>query len=517
VLASLYQGIGIAIYCQLFVFISMASLNINSPLAALTLHDFAVDRHCLGHVAYQQFDQDPDLPGVILLDGQAQWGMISRRRFFKAMGRAYGRELFLRRPLEVLYEFIDGQILQLSEHCLITEAAQLAVDRPSKSLYEPIVVARAAQGYALVDMHDLLQAQSQIYRLTAELLSEKTLAERRHLEKMASLGKMMAGVAHEIRNPVNFIWGNLKYIADYSQDLIALVTALNQEVPAPSQQLKALQRKVDVPFVSEDLPKVIQSIENGTDRLRNLVTSLRTFSRMDEVKQVPTDLHQSLGNTLLILNNRLKEGITIHRRYGDLPLVDCYGGQIGQVFMNLISNAIDALLEYGATLAPARFTSPDQRLQTADGLDWEPQIILSTRICTALPSDVELRADIEVERWVSICIRDNGPGIPAEIQAKIFDDFFTTKPAGQGTGLGLSISKQIVTEKHGGHLILRSPCEIDPNTQTNGGTEFEILLPLAATPPESDGKVRSDIDDHDSLGLGDGRPPEPLRSQAVTA
>ena len=329
---------------------------------------------------------------------------------------------------------------------------------------------------------------------------------------------MMAGVAHEIRNPVNFIWGNLKYIADYSQDLIDLVAVLTQEVPTPSKKLTALQQKVDVPFLSKDLPKVIQSIENGTDRLRNLVTSLRTFSRMDEIKQVPTDLHQSLESTLLILSNRLKEGITVDKHYGDLPLVDCYGGQMGQVFMNLVSNAIDALLEYGATLSPIRFTSPDQLLQTADGLDWEPHITLSTRICTALPSEVEANTT-DVERWVSICVRDNGPGIPADIQAKIFDEFFTTKPAGQGTGLGLPISKQIVTEKHGGHLILRSPCAINPNTQASSGTEFEVLLPLTPTPAESDGKVRSGIDDRGSLGRSDGRhqPPEPLRPQAVTA
>ncbi|NJN20619.1 MAG: ATP-binding protein [Leptolyngbya sp. RL_3_1] len=462
----------------------MAPLNINSPLTALTLHAFAVDRHRLGHVVYQQFDRYPDLPGVILLDNQCYWGMISRRHFLEAMGRAYGRELFLRRPLWVLYDFIDDQVLRLPEQCLITEAAHRGVDRASDRLYEPIVVTRADQSDTLLDMHVLLQAQSQIYQLTAELLAEKTRAERRHLDKMASLGKMMAGVAHEIRNPVNFIWGNLKYVADYSQDLINLVMTLEQEVQSPSPALTALQKKVDVPFVSEDLPKVIQSIENGTDRLRNLVTSLRTFSRMDERQRVPTDLHQSLESTLMILNNRIKEGVAIHKNYGDLPLVNCYGGQIGQVFMNLISNAIDALLEYDAALTsraalkppldPERKPSPP-----VNALNWSPQITLTTRICRVLPPDVE---PVEFDHpdgraWVAITVRDNGPGIPAEIQERIFDDFFTTKPAGEGTGLGLPISQQIVTEKHGGHLILRSPCTVDPHTQSSSGTEFEVLLP----------------------------------------
>jgi two-component system NtrC family sensor kinase len=144
-------------------------------------------------------------------------------------------------------------------------------------------------------------------------LQEKTRQERLQTEKMASLGKMMAGVAHEIRNPVNFIWGNLKYVTEYSEDLAALVIALNAEVTDPSPQLQKLQRKIDVEFVLEDLTQVMQSIETGTDRLRNLVTSLRTFSRMDEVKRTDTDLHHSLDSTLLILNNRIKEGIQVQK------------------------------------------------------------------------------------------------------------------------------------------------------------------------------------------------------------
>lgn len=443
----------------------MAELHIDSTLGALPLHPFGVDWQSPGQLVFQQFEADPSLPGVLLYQGSELKGVISRRHFLEAMSRAYGRELFLRRPLAVLYDFVHTEWLALPAVTSITAAAQLAVARPAPLLYEPIVVT-GDQTHALVSVQDLLQAQAQIYQLTNNLLQEKTRKERMQTEKMASLGKMMAGVAHEIRNPVNFIWGNLKYISEYSQDLAGLVRALEAEVTTPSPQLKKLRRRVDVDFVLEDLTRVVQSIETGTDRLRNLVTSLRTFSRMDEVKRSPTDLHQSLDSTLLILNNRIKEGIRVEKHYGELPPVDCYSGQMGQVFMNLISNAIDALLEYEATQTP-----PEE----GRSRPWEPCLTVITGLRNRWPVDAPEPA-AQAGPWVSVRIRDNGPGIPPEIQQRIFEDFFTTKPAGQGTGLGLPISLQIVVEKHQGQMILRSPC---PGAeQPLNGTEFEVLLPI---------------------------------------
>mgnify|MGYP005839252355 CR=1 FL=1 len=471
----------------------MARLHLDSTLEVLQLHDFTVECSSLGQTVYQQFEDNPVLPGVVLTHNGQFVGMVSRRRFLEAMSRAYGRELFLRRSLGVLYNFIAHDILRFPGDTPITAAAAQAVIRPPDLLYEPVVVDIDGHSY-LLHVQDILQAQSTIHQLTAELLQAKTRAEMMQNEKMASLGKMMAGVAHEIRNPVNFIWGNLKYIADYTDDLATLIKALDAEVETPSPELQKLRRKIDLDFVLQDLPSVVQSIATGTDRLRNLVTSLRTFSRMDEVKRHPTDLHQSLDSTLLILNNRLKEGITIHKRYGDLPTLECYSGQIGQVFMNIISNAIDALMEYDATLAEKEGLK--QHYQ--DGLSlvptrpWEPQITLETAVRPALPADAPAVSH-HAGAWVSISIRDNGPGIPAEIQKKVFEDFFTTKAVGEGTGLGLPITRQIVTEKHQGQLILRSPCLFPSADQPGRGTEFEILLPIleAEEDPDEEGEPRS--------------------------
>ena len=460
----------------------MKRLHIYSQLEDLNLHSFVVDASCSGQCVYRHFEENSLLPGVVLAQDNALVGMISRRRFLEAMSRAYGRELFLRRSVWVLYKFVDREILHLPGSTPVTEAAHLAIARPSELLYEPIVVdcdTPTGSSYFLLDSHELLQAQSKIHQLTTELLQEKTRSEMMQTEKMASLGKMMAGVAHEIRNPVNFIWGNLKYISDYTEDLTTLIQAFEKEVEAPSKKLKKLKKKIDLEFLLQDLPNVIQSIETGTDRLRNLVTSLRTFSRMDEIKQTPTDLHQNLDSTLLILNNRLKEGITVQKDYGDLPVVPCYSGQMGQVFMNIISNAIDALLEYDANLAQKKGLAQHYSMGLAltPSRPWEPCITLITATRDRLPEDVPNPKEM-AGGWVSIRIQDNGPGIPAEIQSKIFEDFFTTKPVGEGTGLGLPITKQIVTEKHQGHLVLRSPYLFPSLEEPGRGTEFEILLPI---------------------------------------
>lgn len=474
----------------------MVGLHIHSTLEDLHLHHFVVRPATIGNEIYQALENDPVLPGVVLLSHNGEFrGIVSRRRFLEAISRPYGRELFLRRPIAILHQFTTDHVLKLPGQTPITEAAQRAIARPSEFLYEPLVVECATlreQPFFLVNMHDVLQAQSIVHQLTAQLLQEKTRAERMQTEKMASLGKMMAGVAHEIRNPVNFIWGNLSYLGDYTEDLALLVRAFEQEVAEPSESLVELQQQIDLEFVLDDLPKVIQSMKTGTERLRNLVNSLRTFSRMDEARRDFIDIHKSLDSTLQILNNRLKEGVVIDKQYANnLPDIPCFSGQIGQVFMNLISNAIDALLDYATHQIPSSASigrSPTELAKTAASA-WEPRITLMTRRCDRLPTDLPQSLSPPPDKspaWISICIRDNGPGIPPEFQEKVFEDFFTTKPVEEGTGLGLPITLQIVQEKHGGYLLLRSPVPAaDPDAPTPG-TEFEILLPTQVPPPEGD-------------------------------
>ncbi|WP_204105891.1 MULTISPECIES: ATP-binding protein [Spirulina sp. CCY15215] len=267
-------------------------------------------------------------------------------------------------------------------------------------------------------------------------------------EKMSSLGQLVAGVAHEINNPVNFIYGNLIHSERYTQEILGLTELYQKYYPESVPEIEDEMEAIDLEFLKEDLPRLIGSMKLGADRIREIVKSLRNFSRMDEAQVKAVDIHEGIESTLMILHNRLKAKpehpeIKIIKEYGNIPSVECYAGQLNQVFMNLISNAIDALDEYN-------------RDRTFAEIQADPSYI---RIQTYYENNA-----------VKIAIADNGAGIPEEAQQKLFDPFFTTKPIGKGTGLGLAISYQIVAEKHQGKIICTS--------QLGQGAEFTILLPL---------------------------------------
>jgi PAS domain S-box-containing protein len=270
-------------------------------------------------------------------------------------------------------------------------------------------------------------------------------------EKMSSLGQLVAGIAHEINNPVSFIYGNIPHATQYTQDLLHLVELYRRHYPNPVPEIQAEAEAIDLDFLSEDLPKLMDSMQIGAERIRQIVLSLRNFSRRDQAASERVDLHQGIDNTLLLLQHRLKAKaghpeIQVIKEYGDLPLVECYAGQVNQVFMNILSNAIDALEE-------ARSTTQELRSRS---------------------SMLRIRTELQDGNTVVIRMADNGPGIPPHVQQQIFDPFFTTKSVGQGTGLGLSISYQIVVEKHGGQL----KCFSTPGE----GTEFWIELPVRLSP-----------------------------------
>ena len=282
-----------------------------------------------------------------------------------------------------------------------------------------------------------------------EILAElqQTQSQLIQSEKMSSLGNLVAGVAHEINNPVSFIYGNLIHAQEYVEGILALLKLYQEHCPDPSPVIRKMAGDIDIHFVLKDLPKSFASMKLGAERIREIVRSLRTFSRMDESEVKAVNIHDGLDSTLMILGHRLKEqshrpAIQVEKDYGELPAVECYAGQLNQVFMNLLGNAVDALEE---AIANRQCTVPKIRIQTR-----------------------RLEKD-----WAIIRIVDNGPGISQEVQQRLFDPFFTTKPVGQGTGLGLAISYQIITERHQGSLECFSELGI--------GTEFAIAIPLHRT------------------------------------
>jgi signal transduction histidine kinase len=309
-------------------------------------------------------------------------------------------------------------------------------------------------------VEEALRHKNQQLRQTLQQL-QQTQAQLIQTEKMSSLGQLVAGVAHEINNPVNFIHGNLPYISDHTEDLLNLLSLYQQHYPEPAPAIQQQAEAIEVDFIAEDLPKILSSMKLGTERIHQIVLSLRNFSRLDQAEKKPVDIHEGIDSTLLILQHRLKAtagkpAIEVIKEYGNIPLVDCFAGQLNQVFMNILSNAIDAF-----ETSQESITDNKQRLT--------PTITIRTEVASN-EDRVTPSAEREIRNRVRICIADNGSGIPEAIRTRIFDPFFTTKPVGDGTGLGLSISHRIVVEKHGGSI----ECLSKPGQ----GTEFRIEIPI---------------------------------------
>lgn len=326
---------------------------------------------------------------------------------------------------------------QLEVDLLKSLATQTAIAIQQAELYKQ---SRTATVIALTQAKQLEQALQELQRTQAHLVQS---------EKMSSLGQLVAGVAHEINNPVSFIYGNLTHASGYTQDILKLLDMYRQHYPNSTPKIQEEMESIDLDFLIEDLPKILDSMKVGAERICEIVRSLRSFSRLAEADMKAVDLHEGIDSTLMILQNRLKaQGkypeIQVIKEYGNLPKVECYAGQLNQVFMNLLTNAIDAIYEQ------------NQKRSLAE--------------IQANPSMIQLRTEVINEQQVAIRITDNGPGMTEQVKQRLFDPFFTTKPVGVGTGLGLSISYQIVVEKHGGKLQCFS--------EFGQGTEFVIEIPL---------------------------------------
>ncbi len=330
------------------------------------------------------------------------------------------------------------------------------VDYITKPFHEQEVLARVSN--QLVQRQLFQQTQSYAQQLQQTLTElQKTQAQLIQKEKMASLGQLVAGIAHEINNPVSFIYGNIALAADYARDLVRLVKLYRHYYPHPVAEITDELEKIEPDFIAEDYPKLLNSMKDGASRISKIVLSLRNFSRLGEEKHKPVDIHEGIDNTLVILQNRLQEAnnigeIEVIKHYSQLPKINCYASQLNQVFMNLLTNAIDALE-----------TQPSPR-----------KITISTSVSseskTALHNQ-DSKFITQNAQFVVILIADNGCGMSEEVRHQIFDPFFTTKPVGRGIGLGLAISHDIVVEKHRGQIS----CISAPGQ----GTELILEIPIS--------------------------------------
>ncbi|WP_413175128.1 AAA family ATPase [Anabaena azotica] len=323
-------------------------------------------------------------------------------------------------------------------------SSQAAISLQNAQLYENLEEKVADRTQELNDKNLYLENTLSKLKLTQSQLIQT--------EKMSSLGQMVAGIAHEINNPVSFIYANIDYADSYIEALINLINIYQQEYPNPTSRIKKNLADIDLDFIRIDLPKIFNSMAVGAERIRKIVLGLRNFSRLDESDMKPVDIHEGMESTLMLLQPRFREKLgyspnIVIKDYSELPLVTCYVSQINQVFMNIISNAIDALYN-----CKQEICSTEKEISCSQ-----------IKICTSVIND----------DWVRISIKDNGMGMSPEVKQRIFDPFFTTKPVGEGTGLGLSISYQIVVDKHGGKL----ECISEPKL----GTEFIIEIPINLT------------------------------------
>ncbi len=454
--------------------VTPVSLGVDATLDALPLHAAELDLALPGSVAAEQFNHFPELPGLLLTEQQAFVGVLSRQQFLEFLLRPKACELFMQEPLSVIYRYTRRRPLMFPAETPILVAARAALRQPSELQGEPILVS-TAEGDRLISAHDLNQAHWQIRGIETQVRHERAQAAMLQSQKMAALGRLVDGIAHEIMDPLGFIWGNLSHVDQYCQQLLQLLAVYEAAStdwtnPSALDELQELQDEIELDYLREDLPLTLNSIKGGAARLKQLASSLQNFCHIDEVYPKPADLHGLIDSIVLLLKSCLTTHIQIDCQYDALPPVPCFAGQLSQVLMNVLTHCIDALLSMAAGQSAETDFAMGSLGSSSMSLAITPRITITTQLYDANPA-VPMS-----DRWVMLTIADNGPGLSAATLQEIQEAFSIRQRLERETELATCY--RLITAKHGGKFAVRSPASHPDSDSRAIGTEFEIQLPL---------------------------------------
>ena len=461
---------------------SPTELGLQSTLADLPRCTFAIPDTSALQAVMERFIQFPELPGV-LITGTGGDRLLSRQQLLECL--LHTGQVSQSESIRQLLHIANRKALTLPLSTSILKAAKEALRRSLEMQNVPILVQQAEGSHQLLDSRILNLAHWQIRGIETQFRYERLQMQLLQSEKMAALGRLVDGVAHEILDPVGFIWGNLSHIDSYVQQQSKLLAAYEAALPTPPQPIAQIAADIELDYLRSDLPAAIKSAQGGAHRLKQLATSLQNYCHIDDIHPRPTDINALIDSTIHLLKSRIASPIAIDCNYGKLPPIPCYAGQLSQVFMTLLTHAADSLLA-------CSFQSSNLLAQTVAGGDQPasyqrdskpPTIEIVTCVCNeqARPQITQSANSQPIEtRWVSITVRDNGLGLSPSRKAQILNSFSTKSRSRKESGLALSY--QIVTAKHGGRFWLQSPCKsvsTAPKNASYKGTEFEILLPLS--------------------------------------
>ncbi|MFA6314051.1 MAG: bacteriohemerythrin [Sterolibacterium sp.] len=395
----------------------------------------------LGSYAGYHFGEEERLMAARRVDPRhVERHQSHHRQFIEQVGQMWATRDTLEKPAEVLGNFLSSwltfHILE-EDQAMARQVGRIAGGESPETAYEreaqPADNANAVLLAAMNNLYHVLTVQNQALADSNRSLEEKVATRTRELlqsEKMAAVGQLAAGVAHEINNPIGFVNSNLGSLGRYAEQLLQVIDAYAESVSSPAPPLAALLARTDLPFLRDDMVALLRESQEGLDRVKKIVQDLKDFSHASDSEWLDTDLLAGLESTLNVVWNEIKYKAEVIREFADLPPVRCIPGQINQVFMNLLVNAGQAIAEHGV---------------------------------------IALRSGVE-DGWIWIEVADSGCGMPPEVLKHVFEPFFTTKPVGSGTGLGLSVTWDIVVNKHAGR--------IDVKSEPGQGSAFRVWLPL---------------------------------------